>query len=75
MDSLPIDELMCLLNQGALCPKGFDDVQINEIGQIMGKHTIAEFVESEAILNVLRDIGVNYAQGYAVGESILITMN
>ncbi len=48
---------------------------INEIGQVMGKLTIAEFVESEAILNVLRDIGVNYAQGYAVGNSRLITMN
>lgn len=48
---------------------------INEIGQVMGKLTIAKFVESEAILNVLGDIGVNYAQGDAVSNSILITMN
>jgi EAL domain-containing protein (putative c-di-GMP-specific phosphodiesterase class I) len=48
---------------------------INEIGQVMGELTIAEFVESEVILNVLGDIGVNCAQGNAVGNSRLITMN
>ena len=40
---------------------------INEIGQVMGKKTIAEFVENEEILDVLRSVGVNYAQGYGVG--------
>ena len=39
---------------------------INDIGHVMGKLTIAEFVESEEILESLREIGVNYAQGYAV---------
>jgi diguanylate cyclase (GGDEF)-like protein/PAS domain S-box-containing protein len=39
---------------------------INEIGQVMGKQTIAEFVESEAILDKLREIGVDYAQGYGI---------
>jgi EAL domain-containing protein (putative c-di-GMP-specific phosphodiesterase class I) len=33
----------------------------------MGKETVAEFVESQAILDLLRGIGVHYAQGYAVG--------
>ena len=37
---------------------------INEIGHVMGKQTIAEFVENDAILERLRDIGVDYAQGY-----------
>ncbi len=37
---------------------------INEIGHVMGKQTIAEFVENDAILEKLRDIGVDYAQGY-----------
>ena len=41
---------------------------INEIGHVMGKRTIAEFVESAAILEKLRAIGVDYAQGYGVGR-------
>lgn len=40
---------------------------INEITQVMGKKTVAEFVEDELILNALRNIGVDYAQGYYVG--------
>lgn len=39
---------------------------INEIGHYMGKKTIAEYVESEAILPALKDIGVDYAQGYCI---------
>ncbi len=34
----------------------------------LGKQTIAEFVENEATLNILRDYGVNYAQGYYIGR-------
>ncbi len=41
---------------------------INDLGQVMGKTTIAEFVENGAILNKLRDAGVDYAQGYGVGR-------
>ncbi len=41
---------------------------INEIGHVMGKQTIAEFVESEAVLERLREIGVDYAQGYCLGR-------
>lgn len=37
---------------------------INEIGQVMGKKTIAEFVENQPIVDILREIGVDYAQGY-----------
>lgn len=39
---------------------------INRIGHIMGIKTIAEFVENEAILARLREMGVDYAQGYAI---------
>jgi diguanylate cyclase (GGDEF)-like protein/PAS domain S-box-containing protein len=39
---------------------------INHIGHVMGKLTIAEFVESAEILQALREIGVDYAQGYVV---------
>ncbi|MGL4316844.1 MAG: EAL domain-containing protein [Pseudomonas sp.] len=41
---------------------------INHIGHVLGKLTVAEFVESEAILAALRDIGVDFAQGYALGR-------
>jgi diguanylate cyclase (GGDEF)-like protein/PAS domain S-box-containing protein len=41
---------------------------INEIGHVMGKKVIAESVESEAVLAKLREIGVDYAQGFAVGQ-------
>lgn len=41
---------------------------INRIGHVMGIQTIAEFVEDEEILEKLRALGVNYAQGYWVGR-------
>lgn len=41
---------------------------ICRIGKMMGKQTIAEFVENDAILEALREIGVDYAQGYGVGR-------
>ncbi len=43
---------------------------INEIGHVMGKLTIAEFVEDEQTLNALRRLGVDYAQGYFIGKPI-----
>lgn len=39
---------------------------INEIGQIMGIQTIAEFVENYQIKDLLRKIGVNYVQGFGI---------
>ncbi len=41
---------------------------INEIGKVMGKQTIAEFVESAEIMEQLREIGVDCAQGYHLGK-------
>ncbi|MFN3578881.1 MAG: ammonium transporter [Pseudomonas sp.] len=43
---------------------------INTIGHEMGLLTVAEFVENEGILNCLREIGVDYAQGYHLGRPI-----
>jgi len=41
---------------------------INTIGHEMGLETVAEFVENEAILEQLRELGVDYAQGYHLGR-------
>ncbi|MGI9327272.1 MAG: EAL domain-containing protein, partial [Pseudomonadales bacterium] len=41
---------------------------INEIGQLMGKQTIAEYVENDAIRNQLRELGVNLVQGFGVSR-------
>jgi EAL domain-containing protein (putative c-di-GMP-specific phosphodiesterase class I) len=41
---------------------------INAIGQVMDKRTIAKFVESKAILDELRRIGVDFAQGYGIAK-------
>jgi len=41
---------------------------INEVGKSMGMQTIAEFVENDQILEILSDIGVDYAQGYGIGK-------
>jgi len=46
---------------------------INEIGHFMGKKTIAEFVEDDEILEILREIGVDFAQGYGIGRKMPIT--
>ena len=39
---------------------------INEIGHVMGLKTIAEFTENQEILDSLKEIGVDYAQGYFI---------
>ncbi|WP_166262182.1 EAL domain-containing protein [Marinobacter salicampi] len=41
---------------------------MNEIGHIMGKKTIAEYVESESLLEKLKEIGVDYVQGFTIGH-------
>ena len=41
---------------------------INEIGHVMGMQTIAEFVENDVIKGMLKEIGVDYVQGYGIGK-------
>jgi diguanylate cyclase (GGDEF)-like protein/PAS domain S-box-containing protein len=43
---------------------------INNIGHVMGIQTIAEFVENDAILDALRKVGVDFAQGYGVAKPV-----
>ncbi|MEX1200814.1 MAG: EAL domain-containing protein [Methylophaga sp.] len=66
VDSLKIDGMF--VKDMLLDPLDFEMVKsINEIGHVMGLTTIAEFVESPAILHKLQEIGVDYAQGYSIG--------
>jgi diguanylate cyclase (GGDEF)-like protein/PAS domain S-box-containing protein len=41
---------------------------IKDISHAMGKKVVAELVESEAVLAKLREIGIDYAQGFIVGH-------
>lgn len=41
---------------------------INEIGHQTGKKTVAEFVETSDVADILRTIGVDYLQGYGIGR-------
>lgn len=48
-----------------------DQVTVKSIAQVaeaMGLETVAEFVESPSMINVLRGFGVTYAQGYAIAH-------
>jgi diguanylate cyclase (GGDEF)-like protein len=71
LKTLPVDYLKI---DGAFVKDIVDDEvdlamvrSINDVGKAMGKRTIAEFVENDAILQKLREIGVDYAQGYGIG--------
>ena len=41
---------------------------INQVGHVMGISTIAEFVEDDKTMELLKKMGINYAQGFAIGE-------
>jgi len=41
---------------------------VRQVGAVMGLETIAEFVENDAIMAKLKEIGVTYAQGYGIGK-------
>jgi EAL domain-containing protein (putative c-di-GMP-specific phosphodiesterase class I) len=43
---------------------------IHQLGSIVGIKTIAEFVENEAVLEKLAQIGVDYAQGYGISMPV-----
>jgi len=46
---------------------------INEVAHVLNKKTVAEFVENKEILNVLNQLGVDYAQGYYIGKPVPLT--
>lgn len=41
---------------------------INEIAHALGKRTVAEFVENEETLALIRDIGIDYVQGFGIAR-------
>ena len=41
---------------------------INDVAQVMGMRTIAEFVESDQIRGLLKEMGIDYVQGYGIGK-------
>ncbi len=43
---------------------------IHTVAGALGKKTIAEFVENEKILQIIRGLGINYAQGYYLGKPL-----
>ncbi len=45
---------------------------ITRVVGVMGIQVVAEYVESIAILDKLREIGVDYAQGYGVSKPIML---
>ncbi len=45
---------------------------INEIGQTLGKKTIASCVENGQLLSHVRELGIDYAQGFHVGHPEII---
>jgi diguanylate cyclase (GGDEF)-like protein len=70
LKSLPVDYLKidgCFVRDMANNAIDYAVVKsINEIGHFMGKKTIAEFVENDAIADKLREIGVDFVQGYGI---------
>jgi len=41
---------------------------MNSVSHTLGKKTIAEFVENEKIVGILKEMGVDYGQGYHLGK-------
>jgi diguanylate cyclase (GGDEF)-like protein/PAS domain S-box-containing protein len=72
LKNLPVDYLKI---DGAFVKDMVDDPidyamvkSINDVGHVMGKKIIAEFVENEDILMKLKELGVDYAQGYGIAK-------
>ena len=47
---------------------------VGHIAHVMGIQTIAEHVEDVTVLECLKDLGIDYAQGYAVAKPLPLTI-
>ena len=45
---------------------------ICDVARLMGKRTVAEGVESDDVLESLRALGVDFAQGFGIGAPALL---
>ncbi|MDH5436631.1 MAG: EAL domain-containing protein [Gammaproteobacteria bacterium] len=45
---------------------------VNQVGHVMGLKTIAEYVEDDDVQRALVDMGIDYIQGYNVGQPELL---
>jgi len=45
---------------------------VAQLARELGKRTIAEFVEDEATLVMLREQGIDYAQGFYIGRPVAL---
>ncbi|MHB9146289.1 MAG: putative bifunctional diguanylate cyclase/phosphodiesterase [Symbiobacteriia bacterium] len=76
LKQLPIDYLK--IDGSFIRQLPFDTVDqhmvraIVEMAQALGKQTIAEFVTDAATQNLLHGFGVDYAQGFSIGEPMLL---
>ena len=70
LKNLPVDYLKIdgsFVRNIAINPTDYTMVDaINRVGHVMGIQTIAEFVENDAILEKLRELGVDFAQGFGI---------
>ena len=65
VDYLKIDGIF--IRDLAKSPTDFAMVKsMHQVGHALGLKTIAEYVENQAIIDVLSEIGVDYAQGYGI---------
>ena len=70
VDIIKIDGLFVKMMANNLIDRAMVE-SINNIGHVMGLQTIAQFAENDAIINALKEIGVDYAQGYGVAMPAL----
>ncbi len=74
LQNLPVDYLKidgAFVRGMAENPVNYTMVEsINSMGHVMGLKTIAEFVINEPTFDLVRKIGVDYAQGYAISKPV-----
>lgn len=72
LSTLPVDYLKIdgsFVREIGTNPKQLALVQaMNAVAHTLGKKTIAEFVENETIVNLLKEMGVDCGQGYYFGK-------
>jgi diguanylate cyclase (GGDEF)-like protein/PAS domain S-box-containing protein len=76
LKALPVDTLKI---DGAFVRDMLEDLAdrafveaIHRVAHTLGKKTVAEYAETTEIVEALREIGIDYAQGYGVGKPRLL---